>query len=102
MTKIVKGEMAPPRSGNQNSRGRGGNSRGRGGFSGSNRGHVRSGRIERSDRPSGSGLSGSNFGRDNRPRFGGGNKALNNNIQNSDDFSSMLYDEFIARCIVSK
>lgn len=92
--KLYRRKMAPPNSGNQNARGRGGRtdggSRGRGGGFSGNRGHVRSGRVERSGRPSGSGHAGGGFGRDNRLRFGGGNKgANNNNIRNPDDFSSM-------------
>ncbi|XP_023304489.2 ATP-dependent RNA helicase p62-like [Lucilia cuprina] len=91
--------MAPPKSGNQNARGRGGRSdgggsRGRGGgFAGNNRGHVRNGRVERPGRPSGSGgggHSGGGFGRDQRLRFGGGggNRGMNNN-RNPDDFSNL-------------
>ncbi|XP_065359629.1 ATP-dependent RNA helicase p62-like [Calliphora vicina] len=82
--------MSPPKSGNQNASGRGGRpavggSRGRGGgFSGNNRGNVRSGRIERNGRPSGSGNMRGGYG-----RFGGGNKGLNNNSRNPDDFSNL-------------
>ncbi|KAM7359141.1 ATP-dependent RNA helicase p62-like [Cochliomyia hominivorax] len=84
--------MAPPKSGNQNARGRGGRlpdggSRGRGGgFVGNNRGTIRSGRIEKNGRPSGSGGA---FSRNNRGRFAAGNNKGGMNNRNPDDFSNL-------------